>query len=86
MVTGPDFRGSVLPLSRSIEWSAVIRVGSIGRGKVELRGRLLLLPEYGRRDWLVGVKGLSETKVELGLIIPLEEVSKDVVLFECPCR
>jgi hypothetical protein len=64
----------------------VRRVGSIGtRGKVWLRGRLLLLLWLliGRRDWLVGVKGLSETRVDVGLIIPAEEVvSSDVVLLE----
>lgn len=65
--------------------SADRRVGSMGtEGKVWLRGRLLLLAA-GRRDWLVGVKGLSETKVDVGLTIPAEEVSSEVVLLEYPC-
>ena len=69
--------------SWSICSSAERRVGSIGRGKVWLRGRLVLL--LGRRDWLVGVNGLSETRVEVGLIIPAEEVvSSDVILLEYP--
>ena len=67
-----------------IDSSAVSRVGSIGtRGKVWLRGRLMLLHADGRRDWLVGVKGLSETMVEVGLTMPAEEeVSSEVVLLE----
>lgn len=72
----------------SVISSADRRVGSMGtRGKVWLRGRLvlLLLLAAGRRDWLVGVKGLSETKVDVGLIIPAEEVSIEVVLLEYPC-
>lgn len=44
----------------------------------------MLLLAGGRRDWLVGVKGLSETKVDVGLIIPAE-VSIEAVLLEYPC-
>lgn len=67
------------------ESSAVRRLGSIGtRGNVWLRGRFMLWPEVGRRCWLVGVKGLSDTRVEVGLVIPTEQevVSNAVVLFE----
>lgn len=54
----------------------------MGRGKVWLRGRLELLES---RDWLVGEKGLSDSKVEVGLIMPAEEqVSIEPALLEYP--
>lgn len=61
----------------SVVSSADRRVGSMGTGgEVWLCSRLVSLLVNGRRDWLVGVVGLT---------IPAEEVSSEVVLLEYPC-
>lgn len=57
-------------------------------GKVWLRGLLELLSVDGMPDWLIGVNGLSDSRVDVGLVNPAEkegEVSMDVVLFEWLC-
>lgn len=54
-------------------------------GNVWLRGRLELLSVDGMRDWLVGVNGLSDSRVEVGLVRLAGkegEVSMEVVLLE----
>lgn len=71
----------------SSDSSPGIKHGStIGTGNVWLRGLLELLSVDGIRDWLVGVNGLSDTKVEDGLVRLVEkdgEVSMEVMLLEC---
>lgn len=74
-------------------WAALCAGSSVGImhgstvacGRVWLRGLLELLSVEGMRDWLPGVKGLSETKVEDGLVKLVEkegEVSMEIVLLE----
>lgn len=66
-----------------------IRLGSDElSGNVWLRGLVELPSADEPRDWLVGVNGLSVTKVDVGLVSPAEKehvVSSDVVLLVCVC-
>lgn len=53
-----------------------MKLGSTAaNGNVWLRGRWESLPIEGMLDWLVGVKGLSDTMVD-GLVTPLEKLDE----------